>query len=368
MGNKKKQIKKWTLLKFILIVLLVSTGYYNQDLIKDVVNIDENIIDFKSNNIKTQYNLEEMGDLKVSFCQTDDCLGTIYNELIKAQTEIKCAMYDFDMVNLSELLVDKTKDGVKVSLIIDDGYLDEWALKIFENTQVDLFSDINRNTKYNNYMHHKFCVIDSKILITGSTNPTERGLISNDNNMLVLDSVYLSKNYENEFDLMRSGKFGYNKFNTLEYNNITLKTSTNSYEISSYMCPQNSCDVILSNYIDNAKEEILFATFAITHDGIKNKLINANDREIDIKGVIEKRNYNIQGSIVKELNTYFPIKNDTNPKTMHHKFWIIDNEYVVTGSVNPSFSGFNYNDENLIIIRNKDLASKYKQEFNRVYN
>lgn len=373
MTKKKKQIKKWTLLKFVLILILVSTGYYNQELITETINptkISDKITLFNFNSsTQIQYGLEETNaDLKVYFCQTEDCLTPVYNKLSNAKSQIKCAMYDFDLTNLSQTLVQKTKQGVKVQLIIDNDYSDEPALKEFQNTNVDLFSDINRNTKYNNYMHHKFCVIDGETLITGSANPTERGYSGNDNNIIILKSKYLSKNYENEFDQLRSGVFGYNKINTLEYNDITLISNEEEYQISSYMCPQNSCDVEISKYLDNAKEEIVFANFALTHDGIKNKLINTNSRGIEIKGVIEKRNYNLQGSDIKELNNYFTIKNDTNTKTMHHKFWVIDNEYVITGSVNPSFSGFNYNDENLLIIRNRDLASKYKEEFNRLYN
>jgi phosphatidylserine/phosphatidylglycerophosphate/cardiolipin synthase-like enzyme len=35
---------------------------------------------------------------------------------------------------------------------------------------------------------------------------------------------------------------------------------------------------------------------------------------------------------------------------MHHKFFVVDELYLITGSMNPSASGTNGNDENLIII------------------
>ena len=56
-------------------------------------------------------------------------------------------------------------------------------------------------------------------------------------------------------------------------------------------------------------------------------------------------------------------KKDKNKKNMHHKVFIIDNETVITGSYNPTGSGNYRNDENLIIIRNKDIAKGFVEEF-----
>ncbi|MCH8014845.1 MAG: DUF1669 domain-containing protein [Candidatus Dadabacteria bacterium] len=52
---------------------------------------------------------------------------------------------------------------------------------------------------------------------------------------------------------------------------------------------------------------------------------------------------------------------------MHHKFIIIDDKIVVTGSPNFSFSGFNRNDENLLIIFDENLALRFVREFDRLF-
>ena len=52
---------------------------------------------------------------------------------------------------------------------------------------------------------------------------------------------------------------------------------------------------------------------------------------------------------------------------MHHKFIIIDDKIVVTGSPNYSFSGFNRNDENMLIFYNRDIASRFSAEFNKLF-
>ena len=61
------------------------------------------------------------------------------------------------------------------------------------------------------------------------------------------------------------------------------------------------------------------------------------------------------------------VKKDTNKYKMHHKVFIIDNETVVTGSFNPTASAENKNDENIIIIKDKNIAGSFLKEFDRLW-
>ena len=57
------------------------------------------------------------------------------------------------------------------------------------------------------------------------------------------------------------------------------------------------------------------------------------------------------------------VKTETYAGKMHSKSMIIDDEYVVVGSMNFSNSGNNYNDENLVLIKDKNIAKFYKEFF-----
>ena len=48
---------------------------------------------------------------------------------------------------------------------------------------------------------------------------------------------------------------------------------------------------------------------------------------------------------------------------MHHKFAVIDNSVVVTGSFNWTAQAVRYNQENLLFFENKNLAEKYTKAF-----
>ena len=53
---------------------------------------------------------------------------------------------------------------------------------------------------------------------------------------------------------------------------------------------------------------------------------------------------------------------------MHHKFCVIDKSVVVTGSFNWTDQAVNHNQENLLFIENKELAAKYSNEFEKLWN
>jgi phosphatidylserine/phosphatidylglycerophosphate/cardiolipin synthase-like enzyme len=52
---------------------------------------------------------------------------------------------------------------------------------------------------------------------------------------------------------------------------------------------------------------------------------------------------------------------------MHHKVIILDDETVILGSFNYSRSADEANDENLLVIHDRDVASQYLSEFKRIY-
>lgn len=392
---KKKAHNYITFLKLIIVFILLVLGYLNQDKIIEtgnkIYNASEQLsknekFNFTSSNII--YNLEENISEKpiIIFCPSNECLELLNLSFSNAQEEIKCAFYELDNLELTQTLLEKSKNPnnnnnhINISLVIEDDYLDEDSLNILYNTSINIYSNLGISSKY---MHNKFCIIDNEILITGSTNPTNNGIFKNNNNIIKLTSKYLSKNYENEFDQLSSGIYSTKKISVLEYNNISLnfiygenkgenengneniqsQSHSQSYEISSYFCPQDDCKKETINIINLAQEEILFANFALTLDELKEALQTKSKEGVKIEGIVEKRNINLQGSDIKELNQSFPIHEDKNKYNMHHKFFIIDETYVITGSMNPSNNGVKYNDENVLIIKNQELALKFKEEF-----
>jgi phosphatidylserine/phosphatidylglycerophosphate/cardiolipin synthase-like enzyme len=60
-----------------------------------------------------------------------------------------------------------------------------------------------------------------------------------------------------------------------------------------------------------------------------------------------------------------PVRQDGNPHIFHHKVMVIDELILVTGSFNYTKNANTRNDENVLIITNREIASRYIEEFER---
>ncbi|NLL27457.1 MAG: phosphatidylserine synthase, partial [Bacteroidales bacterium] len=68
--------------------------------------------------------------------------------------------------------------------------------------------------------------------------------------------------------------------------------------------------------------------------------------------------------ITKFHNHYF--LKGTRGGTMHHKFCVIDNQVVITGSYNWSNNAEFKNDENVTVEYNPEQATSYSLEYKRL--
>ena len=373
----KKNDKNKIFLKIILVFFIIALFLFIMDyLFKDVtLNIDlSNVLSEKREIDLVQkdvtYNLREYPSMEfnVFFCPRDDCRGAVLEYFDLANDELFCAFYDLNLMDFSEKLLEVSERGVNVSIVTDDEYLKREPLQKLFNTNIEIFSDLERGTRFNNYMHNKFCIIDEKYVLTGSANPTQTEILRNDNDVIIFESKYLARNFKNEFLQLSAGYFGYNKVSYLEYNNITLVFDDEEILISSYMCPQDNCDRVLIDILDKAEEEILFSTFVFTNNNFANVLKEKNEMGLTVKGVIESRSVSSTGTVYPELSNLFSFKIDRAHGTMHHKYFVVDGKYIVTGSMNPSRAGVEFNDENILVIENENLAQLYREQFYIIYD
>ncbi len=279
----------------------------------------------------------------VLFCQTDNCMENLIY-LVNNSEKIHCALFDLKL----DPLIDALKQN-NAKVVVDKNYEDEKLT----------FARYDNN---NQLTHNKFCVFDDEIVWTGSFNPTNNGNYKNDNNVVILFSKTLAQNYEDEFQELWNGIFG--KGDPVE--NPIVKI--NNITVENYFCPDDNCAEHVITALDTAKESIFFMTFSFTHDDIGAKLIEKDTQGININGIFEKRQQSKYSEYDKLLNAGLNVTFDNNPQTMHHKVFIIDEKIVVTGSFNPTMSGDERNDENVLIIHDKSIAEEFLNEFDRISN
>ena len=325
---------------FILLIFLVLSS------ISGCNNIEENKIDTQNlfeNNIKTE----------VYFCPEDNCERVLETYINYAKDSVHCAFFDLDLEDLITALAKKSHNA-DVKVIIDDYNYDDQikgpGIKIAKSKQ---------------YMHNKFCIIDKGIVLTGSTNPTNNGVNLNNNNLIILNSRYIAENYEDEFDELWNGVYA--SGDNVKYDKI----NTDIGQIENYFCPEDCKEEGISKVLSlvrKANESVKVASFSFTHEELADELVKADIKGLDVEVLVERRQRNVQNSQYTRLKEFgVNIKVDGNKQNMHHKFIVIDDSIVITGSPNFSWSGFNRNDENMLVIYDENLALKYVSEFDGLF-
>jgi hypothetical protein len=125
----------------------------------------------------------------------------IQEELLLAQQHIYVAVAWFTDDELFQTLLQKQQDGVVVNLVIVKDEINFGDFKLNFNNLVitgGAFHAIEGNL-----MHNKFCVIDGRILITGSYNWTRRAATSNMENIVITyDDFELAHKYIEQFKII----------------------------------------------------------------------------------------------------------------------------------------------------------------------
>ncbi len=109
--------------------------------------------------------------------------------------------------------------------------------------------------------------------------------------------------------------------------------------------------------------------YSFTSDALAEALIERAEAGVIVAGVFDNDQYHSNlGTEFDTLSTAgVDVRLDGNPRLMHHKVIIIDEQIVITGSYNFSNNAEYKNDENTLIIHNKDIAAEYLAEYQQIY-
>ncbi|MGJ3237443.1 MAG: phospholipase D-like domain-containing protein [Anaerolineae bacterium] len=271
------------------------------------------------------------------------------------------AAFEFNNAVITEAVLDAHERGVQVRIVTDD----EHGLEDDDSTLVELelasipIVDDDRS----GLMHNKFMIMDGISLWLGSMNYTVNGVYRNNNNALSLRSRRAVEVYQAEFDEMfERGEFGITSDPT-----NTGDFTQNGVPIQIYFASENNVTEVLLSEIANAQSSIRFMTFSFTLDDVGIAVLEQAQAGIEVEGVFETVGSQTEFSeMPRLLCAGLDVRQDGNNGILHHKVFIIDESTVITGSFNYSNNAVRSNDENVMIIRDADIAALYMDEFLRV--
>jgi phosphatidylserine/phosphatidylglycerophosphate/cardiolipin synthase-like enzyme len=211
-------------------------------------------------------------------------------------------------------------------------------------------------------MHNKFWVFDQEIVWTGSTNATVNGALRNNNNVLVIRSPRVAAIYEREFGEMWDGAFGPTSPSTVEDQSATI----NGTSVQILFAPEDRAIDRIRELVDQARYSVRFMAFSFTHHGLSDAVLGRARAGVEVEGIFETRGSESAYSQLTALHCAgVSVRQDGNAAMFHHKVFIIDDEIVITGSLNYSENADQSNDENVVITVNRDIAAEYVLEFRR---
>ena len=281
-----------------------------------------------------------------------------------AKSTIHIAAFEFNLTPVAEALIAAHRRGVEVEWVTDDEYgieadeeEDHGQFAMLEKAGIEVRDD-GRGA----LMHNKFWIFDGQTVWTGSTNITKNGNFRNNNNVIVLRSTRAAQIYEREFEELWAGQSGPTSPSTVDQQSVTIDGTP----VQILFAPEDEVASHLVPMIAGAKKSIRFMAFSFTHPEIGAAVLAQANAGIDVKGIFETRGSETEYSELPILYCAgVPVRQDGNPGTFHHKVFVIDDQMVITGSLNFSENADESNDENVVVVTNADMAALYLTEFER---
>lgn len=281
------------------------------------------------------------------------------------------------------------------------------AVALLKEAHIPLLDDTEDGSSGSGLMHHKFLVIDQTTVITGSANLTSSGLHGdagrpssrgNVNHLLRLNSPELASMFRQEFAHMwgdgpggkKDSRFGLQKasgsIQTVRIGDIQVDVLFSPHPKRN----RNQGLNLLAKELNASKEGIDMALFVFSAQHLTNVLREQIEQGVEIRLVADPGFASRPFSEVLDLlGVTLPdhtckveagnqpldhaLKGIGTPRLahgdkLHHKFAVIDNKTVITGSFNWSTSAAHTNDETLLVIHSPQLAKHFTREMDRLWN
>lgn len=340
----------------------------------------------------------------------------VIDAIHNATTSIDIAAYELTSLNIVMALCKAKERGLRVRVIVDHqaSYLNNeklWsqAKRLLSKYSVPYIDDSGypfrdkkrRLPEFDADMHHKFIVIDYRSpspdddwVWTGSYNFTISGMISAQN-LVAIQSHELAGLYTEEFEIMWGDTGSHPNVENAKFHSSKPPVSNTRARVGSMwidvgfapMDRKKTKPDFLHQLADlitrETQHDIRICSFSFTagtemDDAIRDKV---EARGVDVKTVLDRslgsQKWSIYHDMTGSPQAKSPWKGSVEARLaaedgkLHHKYILIDAEnpdttdtpVVITGSFNFSKNANLSNDENFLIIRHRDVANVFLQEF-----
>lgn len=166
--------------------------YLEQDAINELPMMGGNNI----SNLSIVQDMTEEIDVHCS-----DILRHLQNELSIAESSIKVAVSWFTNYALFKQIKELAQKGLDIHLIINNDSVNNGGYCLDFNELIEAGTHLSL-VEYPHLIHHKFCIIDNKVVINGSYNWTRFSGNNYENIMIFRNNDYVTSSFNEEFEQM----------------------------------------------------------------------------------------------------------------------------------------------------------------------
>ena len=314
-------------------------------------------------------------------------INTLLDDALRDQANLAMIAYE---LNLPELVDKLVQFGPRLRIIIDDsgsgdknkGRPDTPESKAAARLLASGAQVLRQHM--GKLQHNKVIIVDGPIVqavVYGSTNFSWRGFYVQANNAVVLSGTAIVTQALEAFDGYFSNASSFRSSRPSNWRPLALPGVTASINMSPHST-SNAVQADLATDIGSAKSIVLYSLAFLyqTPGAVTDAITSATDSdEIFVYGiadkatgiVVQKPDGNMKPVYVAALdkNVPEPFKSETKGgggNRMHHKFIVLDfdkpSARVYTGSYNFSFAADEMNGENLMLFKNRRIATAYMIE------
>jgi phosphatidylserine/phosphatidylglycerophosphate/cardiolipin synthase-like enzyme len=203
----------------------------------------------------------------------------IIEEFSNANNSIRIAMAYFTDREIAMSIVEANKRGVEIEVVISSSLQNEIVSLILKGSNIPI--QVYNTDDKRGSMHHKFCLIDNSISISGSFNFTYNASNRNTENVIITDETSVFKKFNEEFESLINAIE-----NNMEFENEPANMNLNESSI-------NNIDAFVQQL-----QDLVFSSTKISADDYK---LEGFEKSKECFGNVDI--YRIEYGNIKECNT-----------------------------------------------------------------
>ncbi len=135
-----------------------------------------------------------------------------------------------------------------------------------------------------------------------------------------------------------------------------------------HFSPGDTCRLRIQELLRESRDTIDICVFTITDDRITEAVMHAAARGVRTRIIGDNDKAFDPGSDMHRLaEARIPIRMDTSPNHMHHKFAVFDSRIAVSGSYNWTRSASEHNQENIMVTNDPKFVQLFRKQFEHLW-